>query len=64
MIYDYLNINSTMMISYSAISLDTIDIFISECNTPLLPSRDIVNIHDLYKSDPSYFLVNDTKFMY
>lgn len=45
-----------MMNSYSAISLDTIDIFIDEYT--------IVNIYDLYKSDPSYFLVNDTKSMY
>ena len=60
MIYNpILNIN--MMNSSYIASLDTIDVFISECYAPLVPLRDIVYLSNSYLNDPSRFLINDSK---
>jgi len=60
MIYNpILNIN--MMNSSYIASLDTIDVFISECYAPLVPLRDIVYLSNSYLNDPSRFLTNENK---
>lgn len=60
MIYNpILNIN--MMNSSCIASLDTIDVFISECYAPLGPLRDMVYLSNSYLNDPSRFLTNENK---